>query len=365
MTLDQALITTKPREIDGSRVDERYYYQKDVSLFTMVELYNKMDDFVCLFDFHDDLVIINSESKPSEIYFYQIKTKSKGYWTVPLLIKSEKTQSFLSKLYSNKVTFKDFKSSINFISNARYNFKLNSGEYSESKFEINGTDLNKVDIDKINNNIKNELNLEYNPEFENSTNFKVSKLSLNDSKTHCKGALCELLEELNPGNFPNINLTYNKILNEIRVKTDTVLSDYSIKNLNDAIEKKGISKQVFTRLLIAACPYKSIDEEWRQLEDKLLHCNIGYITTRKIKDKFREISIISVHSPNDIPLSKTFEYIKNITSMTSSSTNPELNELNIYETAIYIQSICNEDLPYKHFDHDFIKVLILKYLNNE
>ncbi|RRB06301.1 dsDNA nuclease domain-containing protein [Larkinella rosea] len=365
MNLEHALISIKPREVSGSRVDERYFYQKDVSLFTMVEYYNSMDNFVFLFDFHDDLAILDSDIAPTRIQFFQIKSKSKGSWTTSSLIKSDKKQSFLSKLYSNKVLFGDYLESMYFISNARYNIKLENGDESESKFEINAIDINKNDINKINLKIKEELSLHFNPEFEKNTFFKVSKLSLVDSKGHCKGALCELLNLINPGNFPNINLTYDKILNEIRIKTDCVLSDYEIKDLKSAINKKGISKGYFTKLLIAACPYKNFDLEWNEIENKLLSCNIGYASIKKIKVNFRELYIQSLYSQSDIPFSKVIEFVKECVKKIYNLNNGSTEKLNYFDLSEHIYNMYYQDLPYKHFDPGLIKAMVLKYLNNE
>lgn len=77
MEIQKGLLELKPREEVGSKTSSKYSFQHDLSLFILLENHDKLDDYVYLFDFHDDLVKLNSSVNPSAIDFFQIKTKKK------------------------------------------------------------------------------------------------------------------------------------------------------------------------------------------------------------------------------------------------------------------------------------------------
>ncbi|MVM36522.1 DUF4297 domain-containing protein [Spirosoma sp. HMF3257] len=365
--LSTLLVTSKTRENAGSRSDERFNYQKDLSLYLMIDYYKKVDDFVFLFDFHDDLAIIDSEATPETIEFYQIKTKSKGNWTLGNLLKTEKDKnSYLGKLYFNKIVFGQFVKSLSFISNAKYNITLKDETFkSDSKYEIPGRELCDTAIDEINSKILTELKLTGAPEFDKLLTFRVSNLSLTDSKTHCKGALSEMIEIINPGKPQNVNLTYNKIFNEIRIKTDCVASEFNIENLSIIIEKKGITRKQFVAQLIEACNYKSIEQQWSEIEQKLNVCGLGYFQVKNFKAKFRELSLNELHSPNDTPLLKTIEYLLSMTNYCFNDPDVDIVHFNYFQLMELIFDTSKSSIPFKHYDDMTLKTIILKILNND
>ena len=105
MTLNEKLLKSQPREEAGSKTSRKYQFQKDLSLYILIQEHEKRDDYLFLFDFHEDLVIADSSTSPNLLDFYQIKSKdSKGNWTIKRLIRREKDKfSILGKLYNNKI----------------------------------------------------------------------------------------------------------------------------------------------------------------------------------------------------------------------------------------------------------------------
>lgn len=72
MEFEQTLITTKC-DRSGSLSKERYDYQLYLAIFKLLERFFTQEDFVFLFEYQDDFIIINSNSTPKQIEFYQVK----------------------------------------------------------------------------------------------------------------------------------------------------------------------------------------------------------------------------------------------------------------------------------------------------
>ncbi len=105
MTLADALTSHPPRESSGARTSNRYDFQKNWALCKLLELYSDTSDFLMLLDYHEDVVVLDDESSPEKAYFYQIKTKKSGAWTIATLTRKPKGKdgfalpSIFDKLY--------------------------------------------------------------------------------------------------------------------------------------------------------------------------------------------------------------------------------------------------------------------------
>jgi len=179
MKLKENIINQKPREKAGSTSSSRFDYQKDWSLCQLLEYHNSESDYLFIFDYHEDLLILNSETNPDKISFYQIKGNKSTNWTTDRLIKSEKDKngnpllSILGKLYECKNKFELETKSLNFVSNTRFNIKLNNGLTGISKNEICIIEIADKDKKKIKDKLVNELSINNNPIFEDITFLKV------------------------------------------------------------------------------------------------------------------------------------------------------------------------------------------------
>ncbi|TVZ26004.1 uncharacterized protein DUF4297 [Gillisia sp. Hel_I_86] len=96
MKIQQELIKIKPREESGSKNARKYNYQKNLSLFLLLKFYEKNEGYVFLFDYHDDLIILDSCIKPENMDFFQIKSKDAGNWIVNALTKASQNKLSIS-----------------------------------------------------------------------------------------------------------------------------------------------------------------------------------------------------------------------------------------------------------------------------
>lgn len=98
----------KPRESAGARSSNRFDYQKNWAFCELIDLQLNGEDYLIVFEHHEDIVVLNSETSPTSAKFYQVKSKKTGNWTVNSLVKNEsddKLSSIIGKLYGNQHLF--------------------------------------------------------------------------------------------------------------------------------------------------------------------------------------------------------------------------------------------------------------------
>lgn len=359
MNLEQEILKLKPREESGSKTARKYTFQKDLSLYLLLTVHEKSQDYVFLFDFHDDLVVLDSEKNPQKMDFYQIKSKDSGNWTVKALTKKEKDKlSITGKLYLNKINFNKNTNSLNFISNSSFSFKkLANGEESLKRSKIRATELEKSVLKELEDAIKDEHKITK-TEFEKLTNFQVTKLSNKDSSTHCLGELSKLINKINPENTINPELAYKQVFNEVSRQTENTFGDKSITNLEELIDIKGISKRQFVEFLEKAGLYKSVQQEWDEIKLSLESCGIGYIDLMKFKKYWRDVSATLIKDSNKIPLEKLIKEIETIYEEEVS--NGSINESS---NLLTIVNHCFQKVSSSFYDEYFIKCIIIKIIN--
>src|SRR5690606_14716457 len=89
-SLSDALMKLSQRETGGIVGSDRYDYQKDWGLCKILELHATGLNYVVLFEFHEDIAVLNDPAQPTRVAFYQVKTDSKKKWTVQRLIARKK-----------------------------------------------------------------------------------------------------------------------------------------------------------------------------------------------------------------------------------------------------------------------------------
>ncbi|WP_161534438.1 dsDNA nuclease domain-containing protein [Bradyrhizobium sp. LCT2] len=82
MSFADRLIAEPQREKSGETGYERFDYQALWGLALIFAHHGSSDDYAIAFEFHDDIVLLDSERSPSRARFYQVKTRDKGHWTL-------------------------------------------------------------------------------------------------------------------------------------------------------------------------------------------------------------------------------------------------------------------------------------------
>lgn len=185
MALAETLVLVNRREKAGSTGSNRYDYQKDWTVGKILELHSGGTDY-CLCDYHEDVVVLNSETNPSDGTFIQIKTqKEKRPWSPESLVKSEKAKdgkplgSIVGKLYSVATSIKDCTPTLHVVSNVPFKFLLQNGNNSLELKQIPLSEVNEKDLSKIRDAVKQQCGLD-DCEQCYPCIFEVTNLSLDD-----------------------------------------------------------------------------------------------------------------------------------------------------------------------------------------
>jgi hypothetical protein len=359
----KTLLTKSPlREKAGATSSSRFDFQKDWSIYQLLEHHNKESDYLFIFDYHEDLVVMDSESDPRKISFYQIKGKKSGNWTLKKLIESEDDKdgkpllSILGKLYDCKCKFDSQTQSLNFISNAKFNVKLKDGSTAESKDSICIIEITPDDREKIKTKLISELSLKADPVFQDITFLKVTELSLDASETFVKGRLAEFLESVKPGGKFPIPALYQSLFGEVKRRSDY---NKEITTFEELIEKKGIGKSMLEEW-IQNIAVKNYDELWQQIESRLNSESVPFSKVQSIRKALRDVEIAEQNPNNDL-LKKVK---RDLSDCRQTVKNKGVTEtLGLMETIEEIMLEYNQ-LSQKPpmFDDQFIRAIILQQL---
>jgi hypothetical protein len=236
------LVSEPQREKSGETGAQRYDYQALWGLCLIFSHHTTGADYAISFEFHDDIILLNSATAPSLASFYQVKTKTKGHWTLSDLASRKKRRndpnngslpSHIGKLYSNYLMFPNDTDKLFFVSNVPCEF-----------FEAAATECCMTDAKP---NVLASMTSKLQAEYASATSAIVDKLlrfiradlSLHDSSAHLKGKLVEFVSgQLGPVEF-NPESVYRTIVEECRLR-----SKYTgtVANFTDLIQHKSITR---------------------------------------------------------------------------------------------------------------------------
>ena len=247
MKLYDKIISTPQVETSGSDSSSRFLYQKNWALSHLLKLHKDGEDYVFAFEFHDDILVLNSEKEPTKLSFFQVKTKKAKNWTIRELTKSSKDKrtgdiklSILGKLYHHKINFDTENIELSFVTDSYFSFDT-------SKSKIRGLDLDQKEQDKILSQLNTEL-----PKLSalslNELFFIHADLNLDDQETHIKGKIHNFFKGIFGENHSiSVEAWYKTLITEIEQRNNFRQTD--ITNLNDFFRNKCISKSYIEDVL--------------------------------------------------------------------------------------------------------------------
>ena len=240
--LKQQLLDIKPRETSGSTSANRFDYQDDWALCTVLTLHETGNDYVVVFDYHDDVVVLDSATDPQSVLFYQIKTKKTGNWRRSELLyqktgKSGKLPSILGKLYGNYSRFPSQTTGLQLISNAHFDLKLPGGKSSVGKTSIRFTTLEPAEQKKIAESLQKESGCLVETAGTRLVTFQHSDLSLSDHTNHALGKLTSFLDRLPDTTTAGANAFFRTLKGEIarRAKSERTIDTFEELRTHRAI----------------------------------------------------------------------------------------------------------------------------------
>lgn len=360
MNLKDKIVKTRPREKSGSTSASRFDFQKDWSICKLIESHQTSNDYVVIFDWHDDLIIMDSEHDPKKVSFYQVKGKKSDNWTLKQLIESKMAKdgssllSIIGKLYDCKSKFDLETTSLNFVSNARFSVGLADKSTSKAKNEICIVELSDTDRETLRAKIKSEHKLTTDPIYEDITFLKVLDLSVDGSKAHTQGKIADFLESLKPGGKFNIPSVYRMLFDEVRRRTNY---NTDIITYHDLLANKAIGKSQFEKIIDATGINKDYDEIWKGIEPILASNGMKFQEVKNLKQAWGKLELEKMNPNNDF-LFKLIDKIKVITK--EQEVNGTLTSFTLPECIESIYNAFNDTKPILlSYDDPFIKAIIL------
>jgi len=270
--LDQ-IVQVAPREVSGSSSSNRSDYQQSWAFCLLLKLHRTGQDYLVFFDYHDDVVVLDSSSNPTAMDFYQVKTKKTGNWTATLLLKREKgandklLNSIAGKMYANKIAFPAAAKTLNFISNAQFSIKHKDNPNSPTVvagFEL--AELCRETLTEFSKTIQAEHELDYSPLCDIITKFSTDPLSLEAHVTHATGELANYLNGIKPdGKFATAS-GQRAIATAIARKTN---HERTPATKDELIEAKGITRAEFEEMLSTIVSHEDERERWQDIRHTL------------------------------------------------------------------------------------------------
>lgn len=266
-SLQQDLVNTAQTEVAGSRSPARFAYQRNWALAELIEYHLKGKDYVFAFEFHDDILIFDSENNPANLEFVQVKTKTTGQkWTIAALLKSVKGKagnpdklSIIGKLYENKKSFSTHNSQLRFVTNAYFSFTPPAPVTLANELE-------QDDQKKITEAIKSQIG-EGQIDL-SSLHLEQSSLSVEDHEIHIRGILHSFFEGLF-GSDHNIPVTpwYQSISDQIKVKNN--YPSEQVTSFDDLIRNKCITKAEIENFIHRVNESHDSSDNWEIIRTQL------------------------------------------------------------------------------------------------
>ncbi|QDT18950.1 hypothetical protein HG66A1_07130 [Gimesia chilikensis] len=207
------------------------------------------DDYCILFEVHDDVVLLNHSTNPTEAYFYQVKTKtpgkkSSGTWSLTNLLsrktdaKEQKLSSILGKLYAQYLRFESYAKKMVFVSDAAFKIELKSEITSTDLELISLKELDDSSLLKIKDILMDEHQLKSEPEGLELFQLERTPLSVPDHQRHTEGIISEFLEKETDGSI--LPRPFHQALrSEVQIRNNR---ESIAASPQDMIRHRGISR---------------------------------------------------------------------------------------------------------------------------
>lgn len=233
-------LVSKPLREKGA-TGGRYDFQTMWGLALLFQQHGTNDDYAIVFEFHDDIALLDSATNPTNVRFYQVKSKdTNGGWTLTALLKREKVKteqgtkekpSFVDKMFDNVDKFSSAVLSADFVSNQLCGF--NAGKTSFRLSACEPSDFMKI-VASIQEAYPSATEAQI-----GLLGFQRTDLSLGDVASHTKGKLQTFIAEQLGTVWFSPEAVYQAIVDECRRKANFSSETTS---LQQAIKEKGLTK---------------------------------------------------------------------------------------------------------------------------
>lgn len=324
------MITTSVREFSGGPTSNKFQFQKHWALCKLLELHKVKTDYLIIFEYHDDVVVLDSEVAPVHAEFFQIKGKISGNWTIGELTKQEKKKkeknglSILEKLYEHEGMCGPMAKSLVFVSNQGLSCTLSNLEKGLSFSEIQFDQLSKDDQSTIFRCVNGDDEKNWDKVGLSKFQFSRTDLSLEGHKDQTVGKLVHFLDRQFPGKDIPVTATYDSIISEFVRKTDRQFQPNSFDELK---LKMGFGCTEFNAILeVVGSRSKGIDL-WEDIRQIVIREGLSMPNFAKLRSAFSTYLVEKMDYSNESFHAMEKHIQTEISSLISGNSNITLSEI--------------------------------------
>jgi len=264
-----------------------------------LKLHVDEEDYLLIFDYHEDVVVLNSDSEPTSVYFYQIKSKKSGNWTVKALIKNksgDRFNSIFGKLFSNYRMCPEYAKLLVFVSNQGLSTKLADGQRALELDLVKFSQLAEQDKEKIHKSVEGSKAAYCDFVGLSMMTFSKTELGINDHVAYTKGKLVEFFETIHPTKNISISLAYKTLFDEVKRRTN---SEIICKCVEDLCSNKGIGRESFAQIIDLFVDHTNVEESWKEVNQILISEKYKVSEIRGIKASWRKYAVERMDTCNE------------------------------------------------------------------
>lgn len=292
MNAFDSIVAKKPRENAGALAANRFTYQLDWGLKKLLELEESNQPYTIIFDYQDDILVLDSDEEPNYIDFYQVKTNAAaGGWSKAQLTKvppvklskepmqgdlfsgseddveEEGKYSKIAKLLIHSLDFPDNARDFFFVTNANFGGTLIKGRKFNRAQEMEFAQLAQEAQKDIKQKIKAELPSLDDGVFER-LHFIKNQMSIEDHEKTIIGFLTDFLNKHIPKANVSVRPVYDTLMGEIRKRNDYEATPNSV---DDLVKNKAFTKTQFHEFLSGLETYENIEGKKSIIQNNLSH----------------------------------------------------------------------------------------------
>lgn len=379
------LASSKPKENAGASSSNRFEYQINWGLHRLLQLEKAHEDYVMILDYHDDIVVCNSDKLDDYIDFYQIKTRTNSHWGIRQLcevkssnlkdkesdntntqINSDKAKnednievanklSIVAKLLSHTKTFDDTRN-LYFVTNEHISF-IGNKKY---------VDFSSLD-ERYKRSIKERINKQVeglDDETYNKLIFVQSQMPESGYRDAMTGEIVRFLKE-NWHLATDADEVYINLTSWLRKQ-----SNYEdlVENKEELLKFKSVTHKEFNDYLVGLTLLRSFDkiedrisEQLRDVASDKAKAELTFAKKDKIGKKLKQLQTDLLNYNND-ELLRLIALIR-----TTLNDNAILEDIDVdfwtYVSRIY-DIVMKKYNNYQNYEDLYIKSLIM-YIYNE
>lgn len=240
-------------------------------------------DYMFICEYVQDVAEFDSSSTPAKVILYQLKKKEDGYWTNSDLTgqtdksKAPKEKKPVTKLYRSVNAFKQLKACGVFLSNAKFDVPMSSGEKATNLEKILLSELGDAHCEALRQGLSTfegvaptEIDLD-------QIELQSVALDVNDLQRHTTGRMFDFLSQKSAGHAGQAASLVDAMYVQIRGRSRHT---NKCQSWGELVQRRGFGKLAFKQ---AVESLQSIPDKNKETEYLLNKLSVAWTTPYRIR----------------------------------------------------------------------------------